>query len=195
MKKRFFPLILLMLFSSCSFANDDYSATSPASKAAASQKSQTVDEDFIDKSVNIRVNVPGLFVGWLGGVWDIGLSKWMSFGPIVRVFVAGKYSGYSVGLNVNYALSNNLFSDAWILNPYIEYAHTNYDQPVDANGIRSKQGTVVVGVNLMYQWMWKNGLNIMVGVGPEYAKERIPVTSIGDSDLHPHFEVTIGYAF
>lgn len=181
--------VLMMCFAFPSFADPNsavqYGDPSP----------QTVDGVPMPRSVNLRVFVPELFVGYVGGVWDIGISDVMSFGPIVRVFVLGKYDGYDFGFNTNYSLSRNLFASGWVLNPYIEYYHGNYDQPANAFGIRRKVSTIVLGANLMYQWMLNNGFNIMAGLGLEYSNEKIPVTMITNSDFHPHFEVTIGYAF
>ena len=200
MKKRFSPLmptllLALVIFSSSSFAYGRLTTGRSQVGAVNSQDLQTLDGEPMGKSVNLRVYVPELFVGYLGGVWDIALSNVMSFGPIVRLFVFGKYSGYAFGLNVNYSLSGDLFSDGWILNPYAEYARTNYEQAFNASGVRPKEGTGVVGANLMYEWIRNCGLNVMVGLGLEYARERIPVTSIGKTDFHPTFEVTLGYAF
>ena len=164
--------------------------------AKTSQKEWTsVDSEPTTKSVNLRVFIPQLFVGYFGGVWDIGLSPTLSLGPIVRVFVVGDDEGYDVGLNVNYSLSGNLFKSGFILNPYVGYYHGNYDQPVNVYGVRPKEGTVVVGIQLMYQWMFDNGFNIMAGLGGEYACEKIPVTMIGNDNFHAHYEVTLGYAF
>jgi len=208
MKKRFFllvpmllPLLILVLasFSPLSFAYDSTAnrstSSSPQADTANNQDVQTLEGDPIGKSVNLRLYVPELFEGYLGGVWDIAISNIMSFGPIVRLFVFGKYSGYAFGLNVNYSLSGDLFSDGWVLNPYVEYARTNYEQPFDASGVRKKKGTGVVGANMLYEWIWNSGFNVMVGLGLEYARERIPVTSMGKSDFHPTFEFTLGYAF
>ncbi|MCB1827099.1 MAG: hypothetical protein KDH94_01655 [Coxiellaceae bacterium] len=188
MKKLFisFSVLLMLFFTSLSFAGNPQYDDSGL---------QVVDGKPLAKSVNLRVFVPGLFVGYVGGVWDIAISDVMSFGPIVRVFVLGKYDGYDFGFNANYSLSGNLFSSGWVLNPYVEYYHGNYDQPLNASGVREKVSTVVLGADLMYQWMFNNGFNVMAGLGLEYTDQEIPVTMITDSDFHPHFEVTIGYAF
>ncbi len=189
MKKIFSLLIaLLMVFSLSAFAGGNQ-------KATPSQNVETLPGDPMSKSVNIRVYLPDLFAGYLGGVWDIALSPVMTFGPIVKVFAFGKYSGYAFGLNVNYSLSGDLFQNGWIINPYAEYAKTNYHQPFNSSGEREKVDTGIFGTNIMYEWIWKSGLNIMAGVGLEYSNEDVPITMNSDSDVHPSFEVTIGYAF
>lgn len=148
-----------------------------------------------DMSVNLRVFVPPVFVGYFGGVWDIAISKNVSFGPILHVFIGGKYDGYDVGLNMNYALSGNLFKNGFILNPYLGYYNGNYKQPLDKFSSRPKVDTAFAGLNLLYQFIWKNGFNIMLGMGLEYASEEIPVNQIGNGDFHGRYELTIGYAF
>ena len=97
MKKRFIPLlVLLVIFSTSSLAKRvsaaNRSTPAPTKATTTNQDLETVPGEPGGQSVNLCVYMPQLFVGYLGGVWDIALSNVMSFGPIVRVFVFGKYS-------------------------------------------------------------------------------------------------------
>jgi hypothetical protein len=198
MKKLQFFVFALSLFIFLPFAAAESSLAGPAPAAQpqlAAPSQQILNPDPMDKSVNLRLYVPQIFVGYLGGVWDIALSDTMTFGPIVRIFVLGKYSGYDFGVNVNYSLTGDLFKNGWILNPYLEFYHADYNQPLHSDGKRNKVSSVVLGASLAYQWMLDNGFNVTAGLGIEYADEKIPVSSLGNDNFHPHYEITVGYAF
>lgn len=161
---------------------------------AGSAEVKKADLEPHDKWVNLRVFMPGLFVGYVGGVWDIAVSKSITVGPILHVFLYGKYDGYDFGLNMNYAFSGDIFKNGFILNPYIEYFNANYRQPLNQFGVRPRSDTVLTGLNLLYQFIWDNGFNIMLGLGVQYADQKIP-NMIGGGNFHGHYEVTFGYAF
>jgi len=148
------------------------------------------------KVVNVRIFVPGLFIGRIGGAIDFKLNNSWSIGPLVRYWtyswsfwgVSGNYAGLNAGVTMNYALNHNLDNSGWLVNPYLEYVRDNYDDGED------KESGIETGVNFMYQWMWDIGVNIQAGVGAEYSSLDRPF-SLGGSKFHPNFEITLGYAF
>src|SRR5262245_10487140 len=115
-----------------------FSILPPLAEATEKDDSNFQETRLAGASANLRVFVPELFVGYVGGVWDIAFSRFISLVPIARIFVFGKYSGYDFGLNMNYSLAGNLFQTGFLLNPYIEYYHANYQQPRDVFGNRHK---------------------------------------------------------
>jgi hypothetical protein len=141
-----------------------------------------------EKKINLRFYIPGLFIGWTGGALDIKLNPALTLGPTLKYFTYGSYTGFETGLTLNYALNGEVFSSGWLINPYAEYYQSNYNH-------RKEQSSSVLGTNLMYQWMWDNGLNLQLGGGLVYSTLKQPLGIGGNENIHPNLNFTVGYSF
>jgi len=143
------------------------------------------------RMANVKLFVPGIFIGRIGGALEFRLNKSWSIGPTLRYWAAGDFEGLNAGVSASYALNRDLDKNGWLVNPYMEYVRDNYNSDGDDG---EKETGIETGANLMYQWMWDTGVNIQAGIGIEYSSLERPL-SLGDSDFHPNFEITLGYAF
>ena len=181
MRKIISGLILLGLFTCI----QSFSAVSETSKKLDSMNRKAL---LHEKTVNLRVYVPGLFIGWTGGAIDFKVNPALTLGPTLKYFTYGSSNGYEVGATMNYALNGEVSSSGWLVNPYAEYYQSNYNH-------RKENSSGVFGANLMYQWMWDNGLNLQLGGGLVYTTLKQPL-GIGNSEnIHPNFDFTLGYSF
>lgn len=139
------------------------------------------------KTVTARVFLPELLVGYAGGALDFSLSPTMSIGPTLRWF-AFNHHGYEVGAEVQYAISGGLFQNAWVLNPFVAYAHLNYAQPRFVS-------TTVLGARLLYQHMLSDSLQVSGGFGVAYSDYRMPVTSFSGAHFRALYQISLGYNF
>lgn len=180
MKKLAFGLALLSLLAGTSV----YAKSETAKTLDALNEKARLDS----KTLNVRMNIPGLFIGWTGGTVDFKLSPELTLGPIGKYFVYGSNTGFAAGLSMSYALNGQVFSSGWLVNPYAEYYQSNYNH-------RKENASAVIGTNLMYQWIWSNGINLQVGGGLVYSTLKLPMGVGGNDNIHPNADFTIGYAF
>lgn len=139
------------------------------------------------KTVTARLFLPELLVGYAGGSLDFSLSDTMSIGPTLRWF-ALNHHGYEVGAEVHYALSGGLFQNAWVLNPFVAYAHFNYAQPRFVS-------TAVLGARLLYQYNWSDSVQLAGGLGVAYSDYRMPVTAFSGAHFRALYQISLGYSF
>jgi hypothetical protein len=147
-----------------------------------------------DSKVNVSVYIPSLLLGVISGDINFKLSDKITLGPQGSYYSYGKHRGYDIGLSMNYALSGDIFGDrVWLLNPYAAYSYSDLSFDVNENG-KVKNGGVVTGANLVYQWMWDCGINFRAGVGAYYSSRK-PLLDIGKSHIGGTLLFSIGYAF
>lgn len=166
-------------------------ALTPAlAKTATAKKLDLINQEaaLANKTINLHLNVPGLFVGWAGGGVDFKIAPDLTLGPIAKYFAYGASDGFALGLNLNYALNGAVFTTGWVLNPYLEYYQSDYDRNYQAS-------SAVAGINLAHQWFWDNGINIKAGVGLAYSTMRLPLGIAGSENIHPNLDLSLGYAF
>ena len=181
MRKIILSFILLSIFS----WTTGFSAASESSKKLDSLNKKALIQE---KKINLRVYIPGLFIGWTGAAVDLKVNPALTLGPTLKYFTYGSNNGYEVGATLNYALNGEVFSSGWLVNPYAEYYQSNYNHKKD-------HSSGVFGANLMYQWMWDNGFNLQLGGGLVYTTLKQPLGIGGSENIHPNFDFTLGYSF
>jgi hypothetical protein len=181
MKKTILNLVLLSLLASGSA----FAATNATMRELDYLNSKALTHE---KKINLRVYVPGLLIGWAGGAVDLRVNPALTVGPTLKYFAYGSHTGFEGGVLMNYALNGEVFSSGWLLNPYAEYYQSNYNS-------RKQETSGVFGANLMYQWMWDNGINLQLGGGLAYTTLKLPLGIGGSENLHPNFDFTLGYSF
>jgi hypothetical protein len=183
MNKKIIATTLIIAFSSTTFAHPKENIKRDSSLNYPHQ-AQT------EKKVNAKIFIPGLFIGWLGGAVDFKVKENLSIGPIFKVFAYGENNGYSLGLEGNYSLTGDVMSTGWIINPYLQYYHSNVGVSDDDN----YTSDVVGGMNIAHQWVWDEGVNIQLGVGLMYSQHRFPL-NLANTNVSPNFDFSIGYLF
>jgi hypothetical protein len=149
-------------------------------------------EEKPEKSSNIRVNPLGLMFGVANATWDIGAAERFTIGPsaafTTRTSNGVTATGYGFGVDTNFFLGHDRFTDSWIFSPFIGYAHAS-----SSNGSASGSS---LGANIQYGWFYDSGFNIGLGGGIQYIS--IDYSSLGlgtASGLLPSITFTLGYAF
>jgi len=155
--------------------------------AAAGAKTTT-----IDRSSNLRINPIGLLVGFANLTWDIGAGDRFTIGPsagfITRSSNGQTATGFGLGVESNFFLGHDRFTDSWILSPFLGYAHAS-------NNSATASGTSL-GCNIQYGWFYDGGFNIGLGGGIQYIS--LDYTDLGlssASGLWPSLTFTLGYSF
>jgi len=139
------------------------------------------------RKYNLRLSVPGLWVGWTGVALDYKISPAITIGPTGKYFAYGASSGFEAGIQMNYALNGDVLSRGWLVNTYVQYYQSNYNH-------KRQNSSSVVGANLNYQWIWDSGFNLQLGTGLTYTTIKLPV-SVSNENIHPNFDFTVGYSF
>lgn len=181
MRKIILSLILLSLLA-CS---PSFSATSETARELDYLNSKALLQN---KKMNLRFYIPGLFIGWTGATLDLKVNSALTVGPTLKYFTYGGSTGFEAGVMMNYALNGEVFSSGWLVSPYAEYYQSNYNN-------RKENASGVLGANLMYQWMWDNGINLQLGGGLVYSTLKQPLGIGGSENIHPNFDFTLGYSF
>ena len=151
-----------------------------------------------EKQFNVRMFIPGLFIGYLSGAADFKISPAITVGPIGKFFAYGKYTGFAVGAQMNYALNKqkDVFANGWLFNPFIEYYQSDFDGEKDEANDYLTTSSAVIGAYLVHQWMWDSGVNVRFGVGMSYSTTKLPLSiHIAGLNLGPNLELSMGYAF
>lgn len=140
------------------------------------------------RNFNIRFLGSGMFSGWMGASLDFEVMPSYSIGPFAKGFMFSNNDGYIIGIHGNYAVNHNIFKDGWLLSPYIGFLSTDYKR-------NNTKNSLVLGGNLVYQWMFHNSFNAQLGGGVFYAKTRMPLTPDMNGDLYLTVLASLGYAF
>lgn len=156
--------------------------------AVLSSTSALSQDSVTSKDVNARLNVPGLFVGWVGGAVDYKVANAVAVGPTAKFFAYGPNKGFEVGVEGAYAMNGDVRSTGWLLKPFASYYKSNLQN-------KKMRKSVFAGTNLAYQWMWDNGMNTQAAIGVAYSTVKTPLGIGGNRHLTPNFDVSVGYAF
>lgn len=143
-------------------------------------------------SNNIRVNPVGLLFGVANATWDIGTSDRVTVGPsaafTTRSANGVTATGFALGVETNFFLGNDRFTDSWIFSPSAGFA--------SASGNGQSASGMAVGANLQYGWFYDSGFNIGLGGGIQYVSIDYSDLGLGTvSGLLPSITFTMGYAF
>ncbi len=153
------------------------------------------------KRAFINVHIPSLFIGALSGTFDYALNRTWAVGLRGMYFAFGGKAAlakaYAFGAEAQYALSHDLGTDGWLVNPYISYMHLSATSNLNGQGVSQPVGATsayMIGSNLNYQWMWNSGINVRLGLGVFWLSKKTDF-GIGNSNIHPDLNFTLGYAF
>lgn len=145
-----------------------------------------------DRSTNISINPLGFAFGAFNTNVDFKMSDRFTLGPSVAFTSVtsgvSKATGYGIGANANFYLSNDAFNDSWIVSVGAEYAYIGIDN-LSASGLG-------FGATIGYGWFWDSGFNIGLGAGLQYVS--LDYTKIGFIDISavlPRLSFSLGYAF
>lgn len=202
MKKSISCTLAATLLATTAFAATKNAAPAPANFNPGAVTSTTTPQAQM-KHYFVRVHLPSLFIGWLSGSADYAFSRSTAVGVLGEYFAYGTNStstdpnnfnegasGYAYGAELQYALSHDLSTDGWLVNPYIEDLHVK----VNSGSAKQSRNIFMVGTNLSYQWMWASGINMQMGIGAYYTSAKV-LFGIGNSHIHPDLNITLGYAF
>lgn len=138
------------------------------------------------KTFNITLNPAFLPLGIFEGEFDVGISDKISLGIYSATSQFndwwGKNSFTSVGGRMHYYLSNHRFLSGWYLSPFTQVLMS-----------KSSAASMSIGGIGGYQWVFKHGFNMMLGLGAQYFTSR---SFYSDSPgIWPTGEFRIGFAF
>lgn len=178
-----------------------YGARKPKSVEATTIEASA--EAVPDRSINVRVNPLGLLVGSLSADVDFAISDKFTIGPTLSYYSATLFtttlSGFGIGARGNWYLSGNAMTDSWILGPQLGMSLFSISSGASK---ASSTGFYFGGIG-GYQWVWKSGFNINLGLGANYytqagsaqASDGTTLTVPGFSGIGPTGELTVGWAF
>lgn len=154
----------------------------------------------------VRVEVPSLFTGWLDGAADVAVTRSFALGVMGTYYALNRYksgivtrllfggdstTSEGLGLEAVYALSKNLNTDGWLINPYVEM----YRSTTVGSTAKSSFETVThAGLNLDYQWYWPVGIFVRFGLGGYYSTDK-SVPGVALSNFHPSMDLNLGFSF
>ncbi len=140
---------------------------------------------------NLRVNPIGLLADtFLLLNFDIGVNGKLTLGPelgISAFFDDGVVErGELLGVHANYYFSNRI-DDAWLLGFSAGYLHKTVapllaKKPANLSGIS-------ISSTAGYQWIWKSGFNIILGLGLGYSS--LPKTATAKDFAGANEEVKV----
>lgn len=179
-----------------------------ASKAAPAGAPPTVAvaTELPARTMNVRINPLGILVGSLSGDFDFRINEKFTLGPSISYMKASNIltdlSGFGIGLRGNWYLTGDALTDSWYVGPMAGYASLSVSSPFLGTESTSR-GAFYVGTLVGYQWVWKSGINLNLGLGANfYSGGDSVVASNGVSLDVPYFhgivpngELTLGYAF
>jgi hypothetical protein len=145
-----------------------------------------------EKNINTKIFIQGLYDNALGGAIDFKVKENLSIGPILKIFSTGNDDqAYAAGLEGNYSLTGDVMSTGWIINPYVEYFHEYIH--ISYFNLNFENSKIIVGTNILHQWVWDEGINIQLGIGILYPDPAF--TFLFNSALGLNFNFSIGYIF
>lgn len=171
--------------------------------ASTSETQINQNEVIPDRTINFRVDPLGLLLGTVTGNVDFAITKHITVGPTASYFSASmlgtSLSGFGIGARANIYLSGDAISSGWLVGPSVGYSSFG----VSAPGLSGSTGGFYVGAVAGYQWVWKNGLNLDVGLGANYYSQGGSITAQDGSTvldvpffhgITPTAEVSLGFA-
>lgn len=165
------------------------------------------------RPLRIKLFIPGLFIGRIGGTIDYKISNALAIGGIYRSwtntgtstnFFTGETTKYddfynTYGLDMQYAVNGNLNARGWILNPRLTRVDYRFHDGFGDGGDDKDnvtQHSTNAGIYLMYQWAWPTGIYMQLGVGADYVSNpNSNLLSLTNSHFGGDWDFTLGFQF
>jgi len=151
-----------------------------------------------EKSVNVRSNPLGITRGVYNLNIDFKVSDQITVGPLLEYLNYDSYTtGFGVGAISNIYLSDNVFNDSWVIQPFVGMAFLNMDLIITNASVNG----LVFGGLFGYRWHWDGGFNLGLGLGAEIASYSATINILGvpftvsGAGATVVSELSFGYAF
>ena len=136
-----------------------------------------------------------MLFGRYSAIIDVKVQQRISLGAEAGItrhtFKKEEVDGWLLGVHANFALGHRIYTDGWSLVPFYSYTQTNIRIPRliqrSYPGLRSSGHRV--GALMNYDWLWKPGINITLGIGVQYS------TSYLVNPVMPTGEASLGFVF
>ncbi len=148
---------------------------------------KTDQSNLAHKRFNIEWNVLPTVIGYASGSANVKILPAVAVGAYggVETWATEHATMYNFGGQITYALNGEYMSDGWLLTPFIGYVYYKENNHTATNGVSG-------GVIASYQWIWKSGFNVQLGIGPGYASTKTGAAKI--KGLYPAIAFNLGYA-
>lgn len=190
-------LLLILMMTSSSFA-----ATETPAPAASVYEAK--DVPLFQRTCNLNSSPVALAVGEIAAGADCGISTQATLGPVFGYAYRSHGKPFfranenlRIGLRSMFYLSRPKFEGGWYVAPTLYFTSDNISQTVDGKEYTGGRTSFDLGAPLGYQWVWKSGFNINVGVGPGFSPQHgsyILTNSSGQSKTYnssdPNFYVS-----
>jgi hypothetical protein len=148
--------------------------------------------------MNLSISPLELLLGYVGVTGEFGISDKTTLGPYLSYFgtygsigsSSSSYQSVTLGAVSTFSLGHSRFTTGWYVQPFVQYSLKT--STIDFNG-----GALGIGSTVGYGWFWKNGMNLMLGLGAKYSRADFSIfgTAVGGYYLLPSALVQLGYAF
>lgn len=174
-----------------------FATVSMADLARTSTMSQSQMKAEIDNFKNVvQLNIFTSLIGYANVTFNHRLNKSSTAGINVGYWSFDDDDGDSgsisnVKLVYSRALNGDVMSSGWLAKPFIGVVNSDFtingvdDDDSDGSG-------VAAGVTFTYQWMWTSGVNIQLGLGPQFSTV---YAGTNKSKTSLNAEFLLGYAF
>lgn len=121
---------------------------------------------------------------------QIGANYWYKiFGTEV--------SGYGIRGSYQFFLTSRTkyAPEGFYLGPQIGYNHLKERESESSGDIIDTASTLGVGLMLGYQWIWKSGMALDLGIGPMYVFATSETTGADFEGFLPNITIALGFNF
>lgn len=137
---------------------------------------QEKEEETPEFKWNVSINPVVLLQGGILGGPDYAITDRITLGGRLgyasQDYLLAEWAAILLGVRGNYYLTGRSLSDSWYVGSALNY------QSVAIRALSATASLSAIRFDVLggYQWVWKKGFNLALGIGPNYTFTEDPVT-------------------